>query len=381
MKKNIKFILIMLMLIVLVLPITYSYAKAGESAGTNALTKSFFEVSKLEVAKSEKVEMTINLDEIKYNKFLFELESSESIDNLKGDNNIEITNGVKALNNSETANTGTLADSGKLEAEKSGNEIAIEINKETTNLSTITLYYQIPETMQVNDTIKFVAKVTNLENSNNIEEGENSGNSVNSEESVSGNNKNENVETQIVEAEVKIIEDTNQSEDENGNKPETGSEENTNKPENGQNNNINNESENKVQGMEQNAQSNIQRLTEQSSNNNSNVKIATTSMTSVSSQKTEQTVTYNGSDNNYLSELSVSGYTLNKEFTKDNSTYFITVENDVESLEIISTEDDSTSTVCVYGNDSLSEGTNKILISVTAENGNVRNYRIYVTKK
>ena len=92
-------------------------------------------------------------------------------------------------------------------------------------------------------------------------------------------------------------------------------------------------------------------------------------------------VTYNGSDNNYLSELSVDGYTLNKEFSKENSTYFLTVENEIESLDVLAVVEDDTATKCIYGNENLKEGTNKILISVTAENGNVRNYRIYVTKK
>ena len=100
----------------------------------------------------------------------------------------------------------------------------------------------------------------------------------------------------------------------------------------------------------------------------------------MSSQKEENTNTYNGSDNNYLSSLSVSGYTLNKEFSKDNSTYFLTVENDVDSIDIVIDKESDSATACIYGNEDLRDGTNKILISVTAENGNVRNYRIFVTR-
>lgn len=119
----------------------------------------------------------------------------------------------------------------------------------------------------------------------------------------------------------------------------------------------------------------------QSGSNNFSMQIASTNAATISSKKTEAEVTYNGSDNNYLKNIVVNGHTLNKEFSKDNSTYFITVENDVDSLDITTSQDEDSEIVCIYGNESLSEGINKILISVTAENGNVRNYRIYVTKK
>lgn len=36
--------------------------------------------------------------------------------------------------------------------------------------------------------------------------------------------------------------------------------------------------------------------------------------------------------------------------------------------------------VTIYGNTDLQDGKNKIIISVTAVDGSVRNYRIYVTK-
>lgn len=91
-------------------------------------------------------------------------------------------------------------------------------------------------------------------------------------------------------------------------------------------------------------------------------------------------MTYKGSDNNYLSELSVNSYDLNTEFSKENQTYFVTVNSDTESLEIISSTENSNSKINIYGNENLQEGTNKILITVTAENGNVRNYRIYAIK-
>ena len=60
-----------------------------------------------------------------------------------------------------------------------------------------------------------------------------------------------------------------------------------------------------------------------------------------------------------------------------NTTYFINV-TDTLSLTITATSEDDTAKVVVIGNDSIKEGANKILIAVTAENGDVRYYRIFV---
>lgn len=281
MKKILNIVLISIVLVTFILPSTHSCA----------IEEAFFEISELEVSKNDKIEMIINLNQIKYNKFLFELKASEDIEN------------VEIGGNEITDNTDKITDAG-LEVEKSGNEISIEVNKETNNLDSLILYYQVPQNLNVNDKIKFVATIANLDS-----------------------NETES-DTQTVEIEVKIIENTKNPED---------------------------------------------------NNRTTNTK-NTISSSGTTSKTTEQTVTYNGSDNNYLSDLSVNGYTLNKEFSKENSTYFITVEKDVSSLEIIANADDEASSVCIYGNEEIADGTSKILISVTAENGNVRNYRIYVTK-
>lgn len=119
----------------------------------------------------------------------------------------------------------------------------------------------------------------------------------------------------------------------------------------------------------------------QSTNNfqNTNTQKSSSGFSGTSATAT-QTVTYNGSQNNYLSSLSVTNYSLNTEFNKTNNTYFVNVGNDVTSIEINYEENESTQTVKIYGNKNLSAGLNKVLISVTAENGNVREYRIYITK-
>lgn len=95
-------------------------------------------------------------------------------------------------------------------------------------------------------------------------------------------------------------------------------------------------------------------------------------------QEDVEEATYNGSSNNYLESLSIEGYEFTTDFSKENLTYFITLEEAVDSLEITAEAEDDDAKICVYGNNDLSEGTNKILISVTAENGNVRYYRIFV---
>ena len=72
------------------------------------------------------------------------------------------------------------------------------------------------------------------------------------------------------------------------------------------------------------------------SQNTQNIQKAT-----VQNTNSENTVKYKGSDNNYLSELSVNSYDLNTEFSKENQTYFVTVNSDTERLEIISSTENS----------------------------------------
>lgn len=94
-------------------------------------------------------------------------------------------------------------------------------------------------------------------------------------------------------------------------------------------------------------------------------------------------VTYQGSDNNYLKMLKVNGYKFTQSFNKTNDTYFITVPYDVSSLDVTATPEDSDAAAAVAGNSDLSSdtGRSKIVISVTAENGDIRTYRIYVDRQ
>ena len=338
MKKSFKITTSIIMVIVLLINVINSYAVTDEKS-----KKSFFEIQKTEVTKKETIQMNLNLEEITYTKFTFKLESNVNIKNVKFDEKLE-------------------NDSKEVNIEKSNNEIIIEINKENTNLDVITLNYNLPEDLEVNDTISFKASIINNENSSN-EEGKE--------------------EKQEIEKKVKIIEDEkndsmkNDEKDKEDNKNE--SEENNEKLDGileKDNKNISNNDFNEINKkiedqntVKENSVKNVQ-----NSNINTNTKNISTN------QSEEETSIYNGSNNNYLSNIIVNDYSLNKEFTKDNSTYFVTVGNDVNSLNITTEKEEVSSTVSIYGNENLSVGKNKILICVTAENGNVRIYRIYVTK-
>lgn len=90
---------------------------------------------------------------------------------------------------------------------------------------------------------------------------------------------------------------------------------------------------------------------------------------------------YHGSANNYLATLSADDYKLDPKFHKTNTTYFLTVGAEVEEISVNAKAEDKKAIAIVTGNTDLKPGLNKVLISVTAENNDVRCYRIYVTKE
>lgn len=94
-----------------------------------------------------------------------------------------------------------------------------------------------------------------------------------------------------------------------------------------------------------------------------------------------KTNTYQGSQNNYLSSLSITNVNFKSEFNKTNLTYFAEVDSGVTDLTVNAVPEDSSAIVTIYGNTHLKVGQNKIMISVTADDGNVKNYKIYVEKK
>lgn len=87
---------------------------------------------------------------------------------------------------------------------------------------------------------------------------------------------------------------------------------------------------------------------------------------------------YNGSADNYLNSLSVSGYKLNETFDKTRTVYFLDVKNAVSQLSVSAVPSDRKTHVYIVGNNDVSADMSKITISLRAENGNVRVYKIYV---
>lgn len=85
---------------------------------------------------------------------------------------------------------------------------------------------------------------------------------------------------------------------------------------------------------------------------------------------------YKASSNNTLSSLSIEGYDIG--FNKDKTEYSIVVPNDVRTIKIGATCEDSKAKVNGIGDFNLVEGDNKVSITVTAENGEVRTYNINV---
>lgn len=93
-----------------------------------------------------------------------------------------------------------------------------------------------------------------------------------------------------------------------------------------------------------------------------------------------QNVTYQGSQNNYLSSLSISGIEFKNNFKKTTTSYFADVDSDITNVTVNAIAEDSSSVVTIYGNTNLKQGKNKVIINVTADDGSVRTYKIYITK-
>lgn len=85
------------------------------------------------------------------------------------------------------------------------------------------------------------------------------------------------------------------------------------------------------------------------------------------------------SDNNYLQEIILSNGSL--DFNKDVLDYNVTLENEVDELEINAKTEDSKATIkgtCVY---KIEVGNNLIKLDVTAENGKIKEYAINILRK
>lgn len=108
--------------------------------------------------------------------------------------------------------------------------------------------------------------------------------------------------------------------------------------------------------------------------NESQLSISNGSKTVTIMTQAELEATY--SKNNYLKSLSVDGATLSPEFNKETLEYSIELEPETTSIKVNASKEDSKASITGTGEIAVSEGDNKIKITVTAENGNERTYVI-----
>ena len=85
------------------------------------------------------------------------------------------------------------------------------------------------------------------------------------------------------------------------------------------------------------------------------------------------------SDNNYLQEIILSNGIL--DFNKDVLDYNVTLENEVDELEIKAKTEDSKATIKGTGVYKIEVGNNLIKLDVTAENGKIKEYTINALRK
>lgn len=85
------------------------------------------------------------------------------------------------------------------------------------------------------------------------------------------------------------------------------------------------------------------------------------------------------SKNNNLSSLTIEGYTI--DFNKDKLNYNLEVENDIETVNIKASKEDSTASISGVGQINLNEGANSVNIVVTAQNGSTKKYIVTITRK
>ncbi len=286
------------------------------SAIDNTNKKEFFKVNKLEINPEETLEMIFDITTLEYDNFKIVLNSDIDVKDIyaKDNSNITVANNTNAIN--------------------------IEVDKTKMNLNEIKLYYPISKDIAIGTKIQFKAQILIDKET---EEKENT--------------------SEVVEEVTKIItviekEDKKEEIENDKNKAE-------------ENNNTKNSNSN----LEKQATSN-------KTNNINNQKITVNTKTNQSTSggmangNNETQAIYNGSDNNYLSELGIEGVELNTQFNKEKETYFININN-TNAIDITAIAEDSKAKVKITGNTNIINGQNKILISVTAENGNVRYYRIF----
>ena len=87
------------------------------------------------------------------------------------------------------------------------------------------------------------------------------------------------------------------------------------------------------------------------------------------------------SKNNNLKSLSIDRLKLSPTFNKNTTEYKAEANSNTEKIKVNATKEDSKASISGTGEHSVTEGDNKIKVSVTAENGSTKTYTIIVTVK
>ena len=88
----------------------------------------------------------------------------------------------------------------------------------------------------------------------------------------------------------------------------------------------------------------------------------------------------NLSSNANLRVLEVVGYNLVPEFDKNKTEYTLDVDGSVDSVQVNAYREDTTSQITPIDIVNLTEGVNKVTVTVTAQKGNKKTYTILITK-
>lgn len=91
--------------------------------------------------------------------------------------------------------------------------------------------------------------------------------------------------------------------------------------------------------------------------------------------------TTDGSPNNKLSGLSVDGFALTPTFNRDVANYDLIVDSSVAQVQVNASAYSSTASISGAGTINLQSGINEIIISVKAQNGDIRPYVIRVMRQ
>ena len=88
----------------------------------------------------------------------------------------------------------------------------------------------------------------------------------------------------------------------------------------------------------------------------------------------------NADTNNSLKSLSITNCSLNPKFNSGTVTYQCKVANSVDTVKVSATAASATATIKGTGNKTLKEGDNVIKVKVTAASGDVKTYKVTITK-